>query len=509
MKEFSKIEKIALLVIIFLIGYFPFFKFIYQNSDGLFHLSRIESIYLNLKDGILLPNIQSGNMTTFGYLPDIFYPCLFYYIPALFRFIFPIHISLYIGFCIYKGLAIFLSYKYAPSFFKDIEKTKAFILMYFSNPIFVFLIMKQAYAEYIAVLFIPLVIFGLNKIKEENNVNLLVLAMSLILAIHLLSLYICTIICILYFLNLLINKKKKEALSIIKAGFITIIIGSYFLIPFIYYIKDGYKYKPSFNLINIDTNTDICLIVIAIIVLVAVITLMLKTKIDKYLIVTLILIYMRSPLFPIRVFEFLRIFQSRRRISPYIALFLIIFLVKKFKGKKILDLYTLTIFIIVIISIFFQTGKIVNSLDPTVKTFTKFSDSYYMRTNLEFLPDDLLTEYPYNNHIFEQVDEIIDELNNTKVDAIRTYRKNSKEIYISEKESGFLPKIYYPLYKITQEDNDNIKISRKDGLIYFENAIPNKEFRLSYKNSIIQYISLIISLIFLSSYIYTQKKKKP
>lgn len=506
-KNIKKIDILILGIIILFIGYFPFFPFLYQNSDGLFHLSRIESIYLNLKDGIFLPSIKAGDMNGFGYLTDIFYPSLFYYLPAILRFLFPVHISLYISFCIYKIFAITLIYKFGENFFENKEKLKTFILIYFSNVIFVFLIMKQAYSEYMAVLFIPLVIFGLEDIKNKKT-NKLVIAMSIILSIHILSLYLCTGICVFYLIYLISRKQFKSAFLIIEAGIKTLILNSYFIVPFIYYFKD-YKYSPQLNkFIEIKNTNDLFLVVLAAIVLIGYLFLIYKTNIDNFLLSSLLLFYMRNKLFPIRIFEFLRIFQSKRRLSPYIALFLIIFIVKKINSKKLLDLFKPMVFAISIVSIIFATGQIVQDKSDDVVNFKGFSTNYYSRTNLEFLPKNLLPEYKYNNHIFEIADEIMIKIQEKDFDAEKIYKNNSREKYISEKESGFLPKIYYPFYKITQENNKDIKISNKNGYLYFENAIPNKEFKVFYENSNIQYITLLLSIIFWIIYIERQKKEE-
>ena len=56
--------------IILFTGYLPLINNTFSNIDSQFYLSRIESIYLNLKDGIFLANIQSGNMFGYGYLID-------------------------------------------------------------------------------------------------------------------------------------------------------------------------------------------------------------------------------------------------------------------------------------------------------------------------------------------------------------------------------------------------------------------------------------------------------
>lgn len=510
----KKYVYLYLIFIIFFIGYFPFLKDVYVNCDGQFYLSRIESIFLNLKDGIYLPNIQAGNMNGYGYLIDVFYPSLFYYLPALLRFFLPVNICFYISLCVYKVLFISLTYFFGKKLFSK-ELILKFILIYYSNFIFLYdILIRECFSEYIAALILPLFLLGLYDLFKNNKYRTLVLSMVLILSAHLLTLYICVFIVFVCFLLDFRTNKLKHLKSLCLATLEPILLSSYFLVPFLYYFKD-YRYEINLKIININTFYDLIYILLLVIFLVGLYFINKRFKINYFLNITFILLYICTPLFPMSVFSFLEILQFKSRLYMFVMIFFSLYLINSLNEKwliyilKLVPLYSILFFTMIVFSknaLNLEKNISYTGYTGNYNLMSNFDEKYLSIINGEYLPNNLeINEYKGNiNSYYDEVKTRL--LKNEDLAIIE--ENNSKIKFISNSSEFIIPKLYYPLYKVYQKDNRDIFIENKDGYIYVKNVIPDKEFMIYYEETDIQYIGFLISIFFLCNISCRIYKKK-
>lgn len=243
----KKLKKSSFIVILFFLlsflDLYIFFKMntIFTATDTLFHFSRVQEIYNNLKQGSLFTWISTQYFQNTGVGSFIFYPDIFLYIWALFKFVFsPIK-----AFYMWIGLFIFLTYLisfYAMYIFsKNIRRSLFFSLIYTLVPYHLFLgLWNGTLGEFLAYTFLPLVFVGIYQIfwGDSNRWFLLTIGMSLVLYSHLVSAFIIGLfIFIILIWKILISKSltKVRLLSFIKAVVFTILTTCPFW--FLFYIE--------------------------------------------------------------------------------------------------------------------------------------------------------------------------------------------------------------------------------------------------------------------------------
>lgn len=202
----------------------------FTATDTLFHFSRVQEIYENLKHGSVFTWISSRYFQQTGVGSYIFYPDIFLYIWALLKFIFsPIK-----AFYIWVGLFIFLTYIlsfYAMySFSHSKMRSLFFSLIYTTVPYHLFLgLWNGTLGEFIAYTFLPLVFIGVYHIfwGDTNKWYLLAIGMTLILYCHLVSAFIIGLFLIILLLwKSLVSKSltKNKLLSFTKAVIFTVLL---------------------------------------------------------------------------------------------------------------------------------------------------------------------------------------------------------------------------------------------------------------------------------------------
>ena len=216
-----------------------------RGHDLAFHLSRISALKDNLKLGIIGGYIYPNYLGGYGYGNPLFYPDLFLYIPA---------------FLSYLGLSVITSYKiflFLISFasiitmyitVKGISKNNKCALI--SSALYGFaayrlvdMFTRAALGETLAFIFAPLVIYGIYEIIYGNykKYYLLVIGMSGLILSHLISTLVTGILLVIL---CLVNikklwKEKKRILYIVISALITLGITAYFIFPMFEQMMSG------------------------------------------------------------------------------------------------------------------------------------------------------------------------------------------------------------------------------------------------------------------------------
>lgn len=261
-------------VALFLIGFsilvsIPFYSsYLPLMDDFAFSYIKIEGIKDGLLNGQFPVRIHPGTQLGFGYALSCFYPELFLYFPAVLRII---------GFSIMDSYKIFVFFmnlataSVAYYSFYQIFKTKKIgllgsFLYTFSIYRLIDVYRRASIGEYLAMLFLPLIVAGFYRILTDDvhskqykySFIPLMLGLTGLASSHILS---CDMVGIFAVLACLLCIKrvfvKERFLSLLKAAGFTFLLTLYFWIPFFDMLRrDTYKvfantpYSISANALN-------------------------------------------------------------------------------------------------------------------------------------------------------------------------------------------------------------------------------------------------------------------
>lgn len=228
------------------------------GHDLEFHLMRIEGLAEGLRGGQFPVKIQPAWYQGYGYGCSVFYGDIFLYVPALLRvfgvslqnaykfYVLLIHLGT-IGISMYSFQGIFKQDKIA------LFGTTLYALSYYR---LMNIYVRSAVGEYTAMMFLPLIVYALvlilnneSKIHElKKGCLLLTLGMSGILQSHILSAeMVCIVLGILCVVLIKRVLQKKVFLSLFLSVVFTFLLNLGFLIPFFDYMLTG---KFNVNAIN-------------------------------------------------------------------------------------------------------------------------------------------------------------------------------------------------------------------------------------------------------------------
>ena len=210
-----------------------------RGDDYFFHLLRIEDIKNGLNYGHFPVNIMPETLFGYGYGNGLFYPDLLLYFPALIR---KLGVSLVDSYKIFMScctiFATFTMYFSTKRILKSSNKALYIAIFYvFAQYKITDLYTRAAVGEYMAFIFIPIIILGTYELlyKDYKKWYILTIGMSGIVLSHLLSVFIVSIMCgLIYLLSIgrLIKEPKRILYSII-AAVTTLLLTSYTLVPII------------------------------------------------------------------------------------------------------------------------------------------------------------------------------------------------------------------------------------------------------------------------------------
>lgn len=236
--------------------------YLFKNAhDVQFHLTRIEGIKEELLNGHFPVRMQSYWLHGYGYPSSVFYGDILLYIPALLRIC---GVSVQASYIFYVVLinagTVFISFFCFSKM--GTPKTGMICTAIFALNIYRLLDIysRMGVGEYTAIMFMPLVLYGLWRIytlpedSEEHGRSWIPLAIGCvgIFLSHILSTEMTALFIILPVV--ILRKKtfrKKNFLVLLKAAAATVLLSLWFLIPFLdymangtYVINDPYGYTP-------------------------------------------------------------------------------------------------------------------------------------------------------------------------------------------------------------------------------------------------------------------------
>lgn len=227
-----------------LIATLPFCTdFLVWGDDLAFHMARTEGIYRALQTGQFPVRLNMVQANGYGFASPIMYPELFLYIPAILRFT---GISLMLAFKIFITLINFATAAISYKCFTAIAKSKytglvGSVIYTLCSYRLIDLYIREATGEVLAMVFLPLVLYGMYEIFIGNYKKWVWAAIgyTCVLQSHILSLFITVIFSVLFavvFVNRIVRDKQR-ILALAKAAVTTVLLNLWFLIPFLSYSK--------------------------------------------------------------------------------------------------------------------------------------------------------------------------------------------------------------------------------------------------------------------------------
>ena len=257
-QRLSREKKIAIFWLsgIVLVSSVPFLSGLSIPAGDLgYHLSRIEGVKDGLLSGQIPVRIEPKWLYNHGYASGVFYCDLFLLFPALLRMVgFPVTLS-YNVYCILVNIATAcVSYGCLRKIFRGNNVGLACSALYTLSLNRIYKMCEIAVVgEYTAMIFLPLILYGLCKVftedhkTEENQNAWMALAFGLagVLQSHVLTCEmtagIIIIFCLCYIRKIFI---PRTFLMLLKAAAMTILLSLWFLVPFVdYYLTQDIHVK--------------------------------------------------------------------------------------------------------------------------------------------------------------------------------------------------------------------------------------------------------------------------
>jgi len=220
----------------------PMFReFLVPGHDLDFHLTRIEGIKEGLLAGQFPVRINPTSANGHGYASPTMYPELFLYIPALFRLCGVSMLVAYQTFCLLINISTaFLTYHCVSRLCKSTTVgIMASCLYTLSLYRMVNLYTRAALGEFIAMTFLPCVIYGMYEVffgeNKEKQYKWLVIGMTGIIQSHIITTQVAVIFCTAFACACArrLFKDRSRLITLLKSMAVTLALNLWFLVPFI------------------------------------------------------------------------------------------------------------------------------------------------------------------------------------------------------------------------------------------------------------------------------------
>jgi hypothetical protein len=230
-----------------------------QGHDTFFHLYRIEGLAEGLRGGSFPVYMQSTQINGYGYPVSIMYGDFFLYLPAI---------------LVYFGLSVTGAYKFFvivvntitffSAFWFTRKATKSNFIGLVASALWGFspyrledVYLRGSVGEYLALLFIPCIIYGLFVVltarpkQAENGWAWLSIGVAGVVVSHVLSVMIILVIALPVIIIGIINKFWfTRVVLLVKSFSLSLLLSLFFIIPFI-----DFSRKANLAVLGIGTNS--------------------------------------------------------------------------------------------------------------------------------------------------------------------------------------------------------------------------------------------------------------
>lgn len=212
---------------------------IFGSGDLMFHVNRMEELYQDIQRGVLVPRISSFSFNQVGSGINFFYPWVLLYPFAIIRLLTHNPISaFYIGIVLINFLTLGIAYYSMLRFASSRKRAFTFAIIYsFANYRLYLVFNQNVLAEALAYTFMPLVLLGFYEIffRDNHKWPLLALGMTFLIYSHMLTtalmaaFLLVTLIVFWHF----IDDKTTRLWSAVKAAVLSLLLSAFYLFPFV------------------------------------------------------------------------------------------------------------------------------------------------------------------------------------------------------------------------------------------------------------------------------------
>ena len=227
-------------------------KYCLLGHDSEYHMLRIEALKQQIEMGRPFLRVNPTYFGGAGYASTMFYPDGLLFIPALLRII---GFSINASYHLFMIICVVLCYAVSYACGKHITKNRYIgmlfaVILTLSSYHLDDVLVRAAAGEYVAFIFIPIVVYGLYNLffEDMDRPWILGLGMGLVLITHTLSFVLCILMAVIM---LLFNfdvflKKPKLIIKLIITAAVTLIVTAFYWVPVLeQFINDTfYVSKP-------------------------------------------------------------------------------------------------------------------------------------------------------------------------------------------------------------------------------------------------------------------------
>lgn len=245
MSFFKKYINVILILVFFIIMSI-FFIFPMQihhqiiSADDLpYHMNRIRELRLNLQNGVINPQLYTYEFNGTGFLLGTFYPQLMLYPYVIFSMLLNNYVDgVYLGMAFYCFLTMLFTYITVNKIWKNnVMSISSAVIYSFSSYHTINAFTRFALGEYIAMSFLPLVLYGFYAIMfgKKKDWPYLGLGLSAVLFSHVLSTFIYMIFLAILFILFIwkVEDKISRIFELIKSVILFILSSAIWIVPFI------------------------------------------------------------------------------------------------------------------------------------------------------------------------------------------------------------------------------------------------------------------------------------
>lgn len=488
---------------------------IYWQDDLSFHLARLENYTSAIKQGIFFPKVFPDMAKGYGYAVDLFYPSILLFPYAILRVL---GFSPVISFILFQVILTLVTYFIAYYSMLKISERKMtsliFSLLYTCSTYrFIDQWIRGALSETMAFIFVPLIIYGMYILlhRRHNNVIPLVLGMTLLAYTHLLSVFMTSMLLLVWLLIVICKAgvDKIMIFNLFKAASLTILCSSFVIFPILeqlsynkfYLSNSGHIWSIGLislsDLINNSISSQVSIrgdikpnvgILLFLGVIISLVRWNNINKEHKYVfMVCLAILFITTNLFPWNALinnKFLGVIQFPWRFLLFASFFLAwnfsLLIDDKFRfGFVILFLS----FILSISSTYNYINNVKLNNSPVI-TNKDYMDFYResIGAGKEYLPLSINYEEikPFSEIAYDWKE--------------LGYNSWTFCLDMNEEAVVVLPKLAYVGYKLKNQNQDEIVLNNKSGLLSAMLPKGRNCYILSYSGTNIQIFSYILSI---------------
>jgi len=507
-------------------------RLVYRADDLAFHFSRFGGVREGLQGGQFPIKYYNGWCYGGGYLGSIFYGDLFLIPFVLISFIgIPLEACYFLFICVVYFALWFVMFLLAKKYLKlDVLAIISATIFTISNYMYVEVFYRAALGEAVAIIFFLVLLLGIYNLLHEDYSKpwLFLIAFAGILFSHMTTLFfamVTLLLAVLFNCKKLFKDKKFWIKSVVVFG-LFLLVGLYFILSFIeMYLADTYAIaKPwtttsknaqgLWQILGFTSPYGVGFTLPLVALSLRLVLFKLKnTKedfrlLDKFLLISCILILITSKIFPWKLFDsLLGVIQFPWRLNFIISILLSLVIGLEINLLCRIHIKWSVIVTIILFVSMFITNCCIN----------------FMNTN----PERDLSDYSPGKYEWYPINTVINDFNNRNVydsngnPIVYVRDEHTTDVNFTANEDSeyyIVPIVYYKGYQATLVSEDGVKTnlaieSCENSMIKIKTNHENGKVYLHYAGTTIQNVSLWISLvsvfaIVVGSVTYTILQKK-